>query len=144
MTYTLDTLNSRNAAAPTEAAGVGRFAQELGLVLGLLALVFWFAALLSYTLNDVAWSTTGAAGNNAATVVARNWGGRLGAWLADGSYFLLGFSVWWTLALGVRAWLVSLARWLRGEPLSVNDVSASDRFKCWACFAFLLLARSAL
>ncbi len=144
MTYSLDTLNSRNAAPPTEAVGVGRFAQELGLVLGLLALGFWLAALLSYTLNDVAWSTTGALGTNAATVVARNWGGRFGAWLADGSYFLLGFSVWWTLAVGVRAWLVSLARWLRGEPLSASDVPASDRVKFWACFVLLLLASSAL
>ena len=144
MTYSLDTLNSRNAVPPTEAAGVGRFAQELGLALGLLALVFWFAALLSYTLNDVAWSTTGAAGTNAVTVVAHNWGGRFGAWLADGSYFLLGFSVWWTLAVGVRAWLVSLARWLRGEPLSDIGASASDRVKFWACFSLLLLASCAL
>ncbi len=144
MTYSLDTLNSRNAVPSTEVVGVGRFAQELGLVFGLLALVFWLAALLSYTLNDVAWSTTGAAGTNAATVVAHNWGGRFGAWLADGSYFLLGFSVWWTLAVGVRAWLVSLARWLRGEPLSDVDATASGRVKFWACFALLLLASCAL
>ena len=144
MTYSLDTLNSRNAVPPTEAAGVGRFAQELGLVLGLLALVFWLAALLSYTLNDVAWSTTGALGTNAATVIARNWGGRFGAWLADGSYFLLGFSVWWTLAVGVRAWMVSLARWLRGEPLADTNASTTDRAKFWACFVLLLLASSAL
>jgi S-DNA-T family DNA segregation ATPase FtsK/SpoIIIE len=144
MTYSLDTLNSRNAVPPTKATGVGRFAQELGLVLGLLALVFWLAALLSYTLSDVAWSTTGALGNNAATVVARNWGGRFGAWLADGSYFLLGFSVWWTLAVGVRAWVVSLARWLRGESLAGADKLPAERVKFWACFALLLLASSSL
>jgi len=144
MTYTLDTLNSRNTVPPAEAAGVGRFAQELGLILGLLALVFWLAALLSYTLSDVAWSTTGALGSNAATVVARNWGGRFGAWLADGSYFLLGYSVWWTLAVGVRAWLVSLAHWLRGEPLSDVEATASGRVKFLAWFVLLLLASCAL
>jgi S-DNA-T family DNA segregation ATPase FtsK/SpoIIIE len=144
MTYSLDTLNSRNAVPSPEGTGVGRFAQELGLVLGLLALVFWLAALLSYTLSDVAWSTTGALGNNAATVVARNWGGRFGAWLADGSYFLLGFSVWWMLAVGVRAWVVSLARWLRGESLAGTDKQPAERVKFWACFALLLLASSAL
>jgi len=144
MTYSLDTLNSRNAAPSTEATGVGRFAQELGLVIGLLALVFWLAALLSYTLSDVAWSTTGALDTNAATAVARNWGGRFGAWLADGSYVLLGFSVWWTLAVGVRAWVVSLARWLRGESLSVPEKQPVDRIKFWACFVLLLLASSAL
>ena len=144
MTYSLDTLNSRNAVPPSEATGVGRFAQELGLVLGLLALIFWLAALLSYTLNDVAWSTTGALGNNATTVVARNWGGRFGAWLADGSYFLMGFTVWWTLAVGVRAWIASLARWLRGQSLSGSDLQPPERIKFWACFALLLLASSAL
>ena len=144
MTYTLDTLNSRNAVPPTEEAGVGRFAQELGLVLGLLALVFWLAALLSYTLNDVAWSTTGALGTNAATMVARNWGGRFGAWLADGTYFLLGFSVWWMLAVGVHAWVAALARWLRGEALSEAGIQPSDRIKFWACFFLLMVASSAL
>jgi len=144
MTYTLDTLNSRNAVPPTEEAGVGRFAQELGLVLGLLALVFWLAALLSYTLNDVAWSTTGALGTNATTMVARNWGGRFGAWLADGTYFLLGFSVWWMLAVGVHAWVAALARWLRGEALSEAGIQPSDRIKFWACFFLLMVASSAL
>ncbi len=144
MTYTLDTLNSRNAVPPTEEAGVGRFAQELGLVLGLLALVFWLAALLSYTLNDVAWSTTGALGTNAATMVARNWGGRFGAWLADGTYFLLGFSVWWMLVVGVHAWVAALARWLRGEALSEAGIQLSDRIKFWACFFLLMVASSAL
>jgi S-DNA-T family DNA segregation ATPase FtsK/SpoIIIE len=144
MTYSLDTLNSRNASPPTEATGVGRFAQELGLVLGLLGLVFWLSALLSYNLSDVAWTTTGALGTNAATVIAHNFGGRFGAWLADGSYFLFGFSVWWTLAVAVRAWVVSLARWLRGESLSAMDKQPADRVKFWACFVLLMLASSAL
>ena len=88
MTYSLDTLTSRNATpAPgtSEATGIGRFAQELGLVIGFVALVFWLAALLSHNLNDVAWSTTGAPGADALGAAARNWGGRLGARLADGS-----------------------------------------------------------
>ena len=38
---------------------------------------------------------------------------RAGALLADGSYYLLGFSVWWCVAAAVRAWLAGLARWLR-------------------------------
>ena len=144
MTYSLDTLNSRNPASPTEVTGASRFAQELGLVLCLLALLFWLVALLTHALNDVAWSTTGAFNTNPATVVARNWGGRFGAWLADGSYFLLGFSVWWVLAVGVQAWVVSLARWLRGESLSVTGAKPSNRAKFWACFVLLLLASSAL
>jgi len=38
----------------------------------------------------------------------------MGAWLADVSYFVLGFSVWWCLAAAWRVWLSLLARRLRG------------------------------
>ena len=104
MTYSLDTLNSRNAPAAGTPGGVKRFAHEVSLILGLLGLVFWLAALLSYTPQDVAWSTSGSADLAAgAQAITHNFGGRFGAWLADASYFLLGFSVWWALVAGVRA-----------------------------------------
>src|SRR5690606_15375635 len=107
MTYSLNTLNAdrRDASAPS---GIARFAQEIGLVLGAAALAFWLIALLSHSLADPAWSTTGTSPD------VRNWAGRLGAIVADASYFLFGFSVWWCFAAGVRAWLSGLARWLRG------------------------------
>ncbi len=112
MTYSLNTLNGAGKSAPRSAAA--RFGHELGLVLGLLALVFWLLALVSYSAQDAAWSTSGAGGGRPLA----NWVGRFGAWLADGSYFLFGFSVWWCVAAGVRAWLSSLARWMRGgEPV---------------------------
>ena len=88
MTYSLDTLNSRNAlpaSGTNGVTGIGRFAHELGLVIGFVVLVFWLAALLSHSLADVAWTTTGARGADAPGAVARNWGGRFGARLADGS-----------------------------------------------------------
>jgi len=145
MTYSLDTLNSRTSSATGPAGGVKRFAHEVSLILGLLALVFWLGALLSYSPQDAAWSTTGS--SEAASVlkagdaVTRNWGGRLGAHLADASYFLFGFSVWWALAAGVRAWLGSLARGLRSQPASST---AFDRVRFWSCLALLLLASTAL
>ncbi len=108
MTYSLNTLNADRGTAP--AAGVSRFAQEIGLVLGAAALIFWLLSLLSHSLADPAWSTTGTAAD------VGNWGGRLGALLADWSYYLLGFSVWWCFFIGVRAWLSALARWIRGTP----------------------------
>jgi hypothetical protein len=80
---------------------VARFAHEIALVLGLVALVFWLLALVSHSAQDAAWSTTGTGG------AIRNWGGKLGAWLADLSYFTLGFSVWWCFAAGVRAWMAA-------------------------------------
>lgn len=146
MTYSLDTLNSRNSPAAGAPSGIKRFAHEVSLILGLLGLIFWLAALLSYSPHDAAWSTSGtteAAG--VAQAVARNWGGRVGAWLADASYFLLGFSVWWALAAGVNVWLSSLARWLRGDPHATDDgIVASGRIRFWLSLLLLLAASAAL
>ena len=120
MTYSLNTLNAdRSPAAP---AGVSRFAQEIGLVLGAAALAFWLLALLSHSLADPAWSTTGTSSD------VGNWGGRLGAMLADWSYYLFGFSVWWLFLVGVRAWLSTLARWIRGtQGAEVDAPATGDR-----------------
>ena len=86
-----------------------------GLVLGLLAMVFWLLALVSYSAQDAAWSTSGAGGGAM---------GQLGAlWRLAGRWqlFSVWFSVWWCVAAGVRAWLSSLARWMRGgEPCRVQ------------------------
>jgi len=139
MTYSLDTLNTRTSAAAPAAGGVKRFAHEVSLILGLLALAFWLGALISYSPQDAAWSTTGS--RDVADAAARNWGGRLGAHLADASYFLFGFSVWWALAAGFRAWLGSLARGLRSQPLVLTAVS---RVRFWVGLALLMLASSAL
>ena len=145
MTYSLDTLNNRLSSAPLTPGGVRRFAHEVGLILGLIGLVFWMAALVSYSSQDGAWSTSGSAhATAAASAVTRNWGGRLGAWLADASYFLLGFSVWWVLAAGLRGWLASLARWLRGEPVPNPGPLHSSRLKFWLALALLLSVSTAL
>lgn len=145
MTYSLDTLNSRTSASAGSPGGVKRFAHEVSLILGLLALIFWLGALISYSPQDAAWSTTGSTEAVAALkpgeAVTRNWGGRLGAHLADASYFLFGFSVWWALAAGVRAWLGSLARGLRSQAAVTT---LRDRVRFWSCLALLLLASSAL
>ncbi len=113
MTYTLNTLNADRASAPP--SGVSRFAHELALLAGSGALVFAFLSLATHSLGDAAWSTTGMGGP------LRNWGGRMGALLADGGFFLFGFSVWWLFFAGLRAWLSSLARWLRAERLDDPD-----------------------
>ncbi|MGH6626008.1 MAG: DNA translocase FtsK 4TM domain-containing protein, partial [Burkholderiaceae bacterium] len=143
MTYSLHTLTSSSSASAPARPGASRFAHEIGLILGLLALLFWLLALLSYSAQDAAWSTSGRGGAIA------NWGGRLGAWLADASYFLLGFSVWWCFVAGVRAWLASLARWMRGHELARPEASAASRLAgsrgaFWWGLALLLYASTAL
>ena len=124
MTYSLNTLNADRQSSGGS-GGVARFAQEIALVLGAAALAFWLLALLSHSLADPAWSTTGTSDT------VGNWGGRLGAVLADASYYLLGFSVWWCFLLGVRLWLATLARWLRGpgEPAMQDNRPLS--FPAW-------------
>ncbi len=145
MTYSLNTLNSRISPAAGTPAGVKRFAHEVSLILGLVGLVLWVAALLSYSPQDAAWSTSGTAEAVRGTqFTARNWGGHLGAWVADASYFLLGFSAWWALAAGCRVWLSSLARGLRGEPLAPEKSRQASRIKFWLGLLLLLVASAAL
>jgi len=119
MTYSLNTLNTDNGTpAPS---GLRRFAHEIVLMLSAAVLLFWLIALLSYSLNDPAWSTSGIG------APVRNWGGQLGAWLSDASYYLFGLSVWWLYLAAGRAWLTSLARWLRGG----DDADASPAVRWW-------------
>jgi DNA segregation ATPase FtsK/SpoIIIE, S-DNA-T family len=147
MTYSLDTLTATSSRS-ADRSGAQRFAHEIGLILGLLALAFWLLALLSHSASDAAWSTSGTGG------AVRNWGGRLGAWLADASYFLLGFSVWWCFAAGVRGWLHTLALWMRGNapaapPQAHPQASrlarwAGSRSAFWVGLVVLLCASAAL
>lgn len=141
MTYSLHTLTDGAPAAPGPRTGLARFAHETALVLGAVALVFWLLAMASHSPFDAAFSTSG----DGAPV--RNWGGRLGAWLADGSYFLLGYSAWWCLAAGLRAWLASLARWMRGDepaPAPQGRRWTRKRLAFWLALAVLLAASTTL
>jgi DNA segregation ATPase FtsK/SpoIIIE, S-DNA-T family len=150
MTYSLDTLNSRAAQRGAPSAG-RKFAHEIVLIAGAVALVYWLLALLSHSLADAAWSTSGT-GNGLATI---NWAGKLGARLADASYYLLGFSVWWCVLACAVAWLGSLARWLRssaGQPASSSTSSSASmpahharhRALFWIGLILLLLASCVL
>ncbi|MHB1199787.1 MAG: DNA translocase FtsK [Polaromonas sp.] len=145
MTYSLDTLNSRNSPATGAPGGIKRFTHEVSLILGLLGLVFWLVALLSYSPQDAAWSTSGSADAvGGAQAAAQNWGGRVGAWVADASYFLLGFSAWWALVAGAHVWLQSLARGLRSEPAAVGASRRAGRIRFWLGLLLLLVASAAL
>jgi S-DNA-T family DNA segregation ATPase FtsK/SpoIIIE len=85
-----------------------------------------------------------------------NWAGRLGALLSDGSYFMLGFSVWWCFLAGVQAWLSGLANWLRGqqgaEQVGPNPLDGTSirqriwlhRVDFWTGLLLLVLASAVL
>ena len=143
MTYSLDTLNSRNSPAARPPGGFKRLTREVGLILGLVGLILWMAALLSYSPEDAAWSTSGNPdAASGALVAATNWGGHLGAWLADASYFLLGFSVWWALAASSWVWVQSVTRGLRCDVLAPKTRAGHIRF--WIGLVLLLAASAAL
>jgi DNA segregation ATPase FtsK/SpoIIIE, S-DNA-T family len=139
MTYSINTLKG-GGSVPSHRPGVGRFAHEIALVLGFAALAFWLLALVSYSAQDPAFSTSGAG------APIRNWGGKTGAWIADGTYFLLGFSAWWCFAAGVRAWLGTLARWMRAGALAdeADHPVLQTRWAFWTGLAVLLCASTAL
>jgi DNA segregation ATPase FtsK/SpoIIIE, S-DNA-T family len=140
MTYSLNTLNDTRGKPALQRPGLGRFAHEIALVAFGVALVFWLLALVSYSSQDPAFSTSGNGG------AIHNWAGRLGAWLADASYFMLGFSAWWCFAAGVRAWLATLAAWMRsGAPAEETEPHFADtRLAFWLGLVVLLCASTAL
>jgi S-DNA-T family DNA segregation ATPase FtsK/SpoIIIE len=139
MTYSLNSLQTPNASTPPPVRlRAMRFAQEITLIAGFVVLLFWLISMLSFTPSDAAWSTSGTGGE------VKNWGGRIGAWIADGSYFLAGYSIWWCLVAGARVWLSSLAGWLRGGEAAPAVVETPpwgrlDRGRLAFWFGLLLL-----
>ena len=94
MTYSLHTLHGNAYESPPAApTGWARFATEIAIIAGFLGLAFAILALGSYSLQDAAWSTSGAGG---ATL---NHAGRAGALVADLLYYLFGYSAWWLVAV---------------------------------------------
>jgi len=145
MAYPLNTFNDA-PAAPVARSGPARVTQELLLILGLAAIIFVVMALASYSPQDAAWSTSGTGG------APRNWAGKLGAWLADLAYVLLGFSAWWCVAAAVRAWLGGVRRWLDGGARRDDDAAqrppwtrlATSRWAFWLGLALVLAASTGL
>ncbi len=144
MTYPLNTFNDKALQTKEPRSGATRFLQEVALVLGLACIIFLVMALASYSPQDAAWSTSGDGGP------VRNWAGKLGAWLADLAYVLLGFSAWWCVAVAVRAWLAGTLRWMNAEsraaqprrPLWARVVGT--RWAFWIGLLLLLAASSGL
>jgi len=145
MTYSLHTLihsTARTEELQAPRTFGARFAQEIALLVGGVVLLLCLLALLSYQPTDPAWTTSG----QGQTV--RNWIGRAGAVTADLAFFCLGYSAWWCLAAAGRAWLVGLARWMRGASNQEAPLSPSDghggAWTFWIGLALLLVASTSL
>ncbi len=119
MTYSIHTLHSNRSEPAPPPSSWERIANEGVLIVGLVCLLFWAVALISYAPQDTAWTTSG----TGAAIVNR--AGRFGAWIADVSYFLLGYSVWLCVIVAARAWLSLLAKRLRASTV-LEDAYGDD------------------
>ena len=119
MTYSIHTLHSNRSEPAPPPSSWERIANEGVLIVGLVCLLFWAVALISYAPQDTAWTTSG----TGAAIVNR--AGRFGAWIADVSYFLLGYSVWLCVIVAARAWLSLLAKRLRASTV-LEDAFGDD------------------
>ena len=144
MTFPLGSLRAGGAGplaadAGLSAADVPRWRQQLMLLLGG---VMWLLALLALATHQAADPGFSTSGSGAAAV---NRAGLLGAWASDLGLFLFGYSVWWLLLVGLRAWLALLAQSLRmhGEA-AAGEVPGRPGWVFWAGLALLMLASCGL
>ncbi len=105
-------------------------------MLGALAGLLFVLAMLTHDVRDAGFSTSG----NGESL--RNQAGLLGARLSDMALFLFGFSAWWLVPVGLRAWLTGFARLLR-EP-AADAAAQRPRWMFWLGLALLLAASCAL
>ena len=106
------TNNSFNSNTQISQKGIlGRLWQDLGLFILLIVGVGWVCTLVSHSLSDHAWSKSG----NAMTIARpENWLGQIGAYVADVSYFLLGYTVWVLVFVLAFYWLQMFRAWAHG------------------------------
>ncbi len=144
MTFPLGSLRAGGAGPLAADAGLSgadlpRWRQQLMLLLGG---VLWLLALLALATHQAADPGFSTSGSGAAAV---NRAGLLGAWASDLGLFLFGYSVWWLLLVGLRAWLALLAQSLRmhGEA-AAGEVPGRPGWVFWAGLALLMLASCGL
>jgi S-DNA-T family DNA segregation ATPase FtsK/SpoIIIE len=135
-TYTRDGKRPAPSTAHTPGLLRAQFRLLIGGVLFLLALL----ALVTHNGLDSAFSTSG----NGSGV--SNKAGALGAWFSDLAFFLFGYSFWWVMVAGARAWLGALARVLRSEAdgLPAPPHAHLPQWLGWLGLALLLAASGAL
>lgn len=100
------------APAPTtsvEATPGAALRTQAGLLAGAVLWLLLVLAMVSHDRFDPAFTTTGE------RVLPVNWVGAFGAHASDLLLLAFGWSAWWLLLVGARAWLAALARWLRGQ-----------------------------
>ena len=128
------------SAASSAPSALARWRHQAWLVVAAVAWLLVLLALATHDLGDPGFSTSGDG------EALRNKAGMLGAWLSDLGLFLFGYSVWWLVPVGLRAWLSSLAGALRreGDSGSAPAEAALPRAAFWIGLGLLLAASSSL
>jgi len=139
MTFPLGSLGAGAATAGTytDDHSPPGWRTKIALVSGGVVWLLVFLALVTHQAGDPAFSTTGAGD------AVRNKAGQLGAWVSDIALFLFGYSSWWLLVIGLRAWLSALARWLRSQRAAVQ-IPHFPRTAFWLGVVLLVAASCAL
>ncbi|MDO4705355.1 MAG: DNA translocase FtsK 4TM domain-containing protein [Comamonadaceae bacterium] len=96
---------------------ISRLGQDALLFMALVLGVAWVASLASYSPLDPAWSSSG----QPARQQTQNWLGHVGAYWADISYFLFGYTVWVLVAALALLWWWTFRAWLRGKTAPRTD-----------------------
>ena len=92
--------------------------EQAALLIGAVVWLIALLALATHSAADPGFSTSGSGGP------IHNRAGVFGGWLSDIGFFLAGYSVWWAIVVGARAWLGALARTLRSHSGAAPQGSA--------------------
>ena len=125
------------ADGPVAAPGTPpRWRAQALLLIGALAGLLFVLAMLTHDIRDAGFSTSGTG------EALRNQAGLLGARISDMALFLFGFSAWWLVPVGLRAWLATFARLWR-RPVA-DEKTPTPRWMFWFGLVLLLAASCAL
>ena len=144
MTFPLASLGGTAPAAagtglrPAAIAPAAVWRAQLALIVGAAAWLLALLALATHSAADPAFTTSGSG------AALHNRAGLAGAWFSDLALFVFGYSAWWGLAIGLRAWLGTLARVLRSAPETGHLPASPGRWPFWIGVGLLMAASCAL
>src|SRR3982750_273417 len=122
MTFPLGSLRGEGAeSAPLRDphAAAPHWREQVALLAGAVVWLLALLALATHSAADPGFSTSGDG------TPIHNRVGVVGAWVSDLGFFFAGYSVWWVVVVGARAWLGGLARALRATAAVPADRPAA-------------------
>jgi S-DNA-T family DNA segregation ATPase FtsK/SpoIIIE len=144
MTFPLGSLRGDGAesaaARDPSAPHAPHWREQVALLVGAVAWLLLLLALATHSAADPGFSTSGDG------TPIHNRIGVVGAWLSDAAFFFAGYSVWWVIVVGARAWLGALARALRASAIVPAEPLRATRpaWSVWLGLALLLAASASL